>query len=56
MINEDWHRAHPMPDHPSEAERLAWHADHARECGCREAPARFQKRLAKIRREDPGRM
>jgi hypothetical protein len=34
-INRDWHAAHPMPERPTEAERVAWHVAHSAACGCR---------------------
>jgi hypothetical protein len=34
-INRKWHEAHRMPPNASEDERIAWHLDHARHCGCR---------------------
>lgn len=34
-INADWHRANPMPEHPTDEQRVAWHLAHARACGCR---------------------
>ncbi len=37
-LNAEWHRAHPMPPKATFEERVAWHRDHARECGCRQPP------------------
>jgi hypothetical protein len=37
-INEVWHAAHPMPDRPTAEERVNWHFEHARLCGCRPVP------------------
>ncbi len=34
-INREWHLAHPMPKNASEDERITWHTEHARNCGCR---------------------
>jgi len=34
-INAGWHAAHKMPPNPTEAQRAAWHYEHARNCGCR---------------------
>jgi hypothetical protein len=38
-LNADWHRAHRMPKNPSLAQRIAWHEEHSRVCGCRPMPA-----------------
>ena len=35
-INREWHEQHRMPKNATEDERIAWHLDHARNCGCRE--------------------
>lgn len=38
-MNREWHAANPMPPKASLDERVAWHIEHARRCGCREIPA-----------------
>ncbi len=38
MINRVWHDAHPMPKRPTLAQRIAWHREHVRQCGCRPMP------------------
>lgn len=38
-MNREWHEANPMPPKASLNERIAWHLEHARACGCREIPA-----------------
>ena len=40
-LNADWHRAHRMPKSPSLAQRIAWHEEHSRVCGCRPMPDRI---------------
>ncbi|MDN2580543.1 hypothetical protein [Aquibium sp. ELW1220] len=34
-INRAWHEGHRMPKNPTELQRIAWHAEHMRNCGCR---------------------
>lgn len=34
-INREWHLAHRMPKDPTELQRIGWHVEHARHCGCR---------------------
>ncbi len=46
-MNEEWHRAHPMPEHPSLDQRVAWHKEHAEACGCREIPPGIRDELAR---------
>ncbi len=48
-MNADWHRAHPMPKNPTEAQRIEWHVEHAIHCPCRALPANIRDLvLAKI--------
>ncbi len=37
-MNADWHRAHPLDRGASRLERLIWHTEHERACGCRPLP------------------
>ncbi len=46
-LNEIWHRAHPMPKNPSRDERIAWHLEHTRECGCRPPPESLRDEVAR---------
>lgn len=34
-INAEWHSKHRMPKNPSMDQRVKWHIEHARHCGCR---------------------
>ena len=52
-MNAVWHRAHPMPPHPTEAERIAWHIEHAANCACREIPPRLVARMRALGIEPP---
>jgi hypothetical protein len=33
-INAVWHAAHRMPRNATLEQRVHWHVDHARNCGC----------------------
>lgn len=46
-INAEWHEAHRMPRNATLEQRIAWHAEHARACACREVPPK----LAALMRE-----
>jgi hypothetical protein len=37
-MNKDWHAKNKMPRKASPAERLAWHLEHQKACGCRPIP------------------
>lgn len=47
-INAAWHERNPMPKNPTEKERVEWHLAHAKECGCRPAPASLSAELASL--------
>jgi hypothetical protein len=47
-MNRDWHRAHPMPPRATEAQRIAWHLEHADACACREIPPRLLARMREL--------
>ncbi len=38
MINRQWHLSHKMPHKPTLKERVEWHAEHVKNCKCREMP------------------
>jgi hypothetical protein len=44
-INKPWHDAHEMPKNPSEEQRIEWHKEHAKECGCRPIPEKLKKNI-----------
>lgn len=54
-MNAAWHDAHPMPKNPTLEQRVAWHLEHARECGCRAIPATVLAELARRGIEPPPR-
>ncbi|MEO9297901.1 hypothetical protein [Devosia alba] len=46
MLNRQWHDAHPMPDKATLEQRIAWHLEHAAQCGCRDMPESIKRELA----------
>lgn len=34
-INKEWHLKHKMPKNATFEQRLKWHREHNRHCGCR---------------------
>lgn len=52
-MNADWHRAHPMPKNPTEAQRIVWHQEHAVACGCRPIPEKLAERMRSLGLEVP---
>ncbi len=45
MIDKAWHEANPMPPHATLDQRIAWHLDHAANCGCRDIPESIKQEL-----------
>ena len=46
-MNEAWHRKNRMPRNATMAQRVKWHKEHARECGCREMPESVRKDIGR---------
>jgi hypothetical protein len=46
-INEGWHKANRMPSNPSVDQRVEWHLEHAKNCGCRPIPDSVQHEIEK---------
>jgi hypothetical protein len=40
-INEQWHRANPMPPNAKINQRVEWHLAHQKNCACRPVPAKL---------------
>ncbi len=52
-MNAAWHASNPMPDNAPFDERVRWHGEHTRECGCRKPPPDIAARLAEQEDEQP---
>jgi hypothetical protein len=44
-LNKEWHQANRMPENPTMEQRIAWHIEHAKNCGCREMPESVKKAI-----------
>ncbi|MBN8615864.1 MAG: hypothetical protein J0L92_35045 [Deltaproteobacteria bacterium] len=42
-----WHASHPMPRGASIPQRIQWHLDHQRACGCRPIPLKLRAMIAR---------
>ena len=51
MMNKEWHAAHVMPPNPTKDQRIAWHAEHATECGCRPVPENLLADVKALRKK-----
>ncbi|MCW3121632.1 MAG: hypothetical protein JWQ38_1124 [Flavipsychrobacter sp.] len=45
--NKEWHAGHRMPKNATLAQRVAWHIEHAKHCGCRPMPDSIKQEIAK---------
>jgi len=46
-INKEWHLKNLMPKNPALDERINWHIEHSKNCGCREIPPGIKKEIQK---------
>ncbi len=46
-INAAWHDANPMPKNPTLDQRIAWHIEHAKHCGCRPIAGKLRDAMLK---------
>jgi hypothetical protein len=46
-INKEWHLSHPMPKHATIEQRMKWHLEHAKHCGCRDIPEKLKAEMKK---------
>jgi len=46
-INREWHLANKMPKNPTLEQRIAWHKEHAKNCGCWPIPDKLFEEMKK---------
>jgi len=46
-LNKEWHLAHPMPKNPSFEQRVKWHLEHQKHCGCRKISGKLAEEMKK---------
>jgi len=44
-MNSEWHRKHVLPRGASLEQRIAWHREHQKRCGCRPFPPKLQQQM-----------
>ncbi len=49
-VNRDWHREHRMPINATMEQRVEWHVEHGKCCGCRPIPAKVAEEMEKMGR------
>ena len=46
-INKEWHQLHPMPKNATIEQRIQWHLEHIKHCGCRDIPGKLKAEIKK---------
>ena len=46
-LNAAWHTTHKMPKNPTLDQRVAWHVEHIKHCGCRKPTGLLLEELKK---------
>jgi len=47
-LNKEWHLAHPMPPRATIEQRIHWHVEHLKNCGCRtDIPLKLRQEMKK---------
>jgi hypothetical protein len=46
-LNAEWHQENRMPPKATLAQRVEWHLEHHKHCGCREMPASVKTELTR---------
>jgi len=46
-LNTEWHLAHPMPKNATLQQRIDWHLEHAKHCGCGKIPEKLAEEMKK---------
>lgn len=54
-MNAAWHRAHVMPKNATPQQRLDWHLEHQKQCGCRKLTAAQKAKLVEAVKRAAGR-
>jgi len=47
LTNTEWHQKHMLPKKSSLQEKVSWHLDHAKHCGCTRIPVYLLKIMIK---------
>jgi len=46
-LNKEWHLAHRMPANANLDQRIKWHLEHSKHCGCRPIPDKIKAGIKK---------
>lgn len=46
-LNAEWHKQNRMPEKATIEQRIAWHLEHRKQCGCRDIPEKLKAEMKK---------
>ena len=46
-LNAAWHKENRMPENATVEQRIAWHIEHRKHCGCRDIPEKLKAEMKK---------
>jgi hypothetical protein len=46
-LNAAWHKENRMPQNATVEQRIAWHTEHRKHCGCRAIPEKLKAEMKK---------
>lgn len=46
-LNKEWHLKNKMPEKATLEQRIAWHLEHVKYCGCRDIPEKLKEEMKK---------
>jgi hypothetical protein len=46
-LNREWHSSHRMPKNATLDQRIEWHLEHKKNCGCRGIPEKVKQEIKK---------
>jgi len=51
-LNKEWHLTHRMPKNATLEQRIAWHLEHKKNCGCRDIPEKLKEEILKMKNRE----
>jgi len=46
-VNRGWHLKNKMPKNPTQNQRMEWHIEHMKNCGCRKPTEKILREIKK---------
>jgi hypothetical protein len=52
-LNKAWHLSHAMPKNPTLEQRIEWHLEHSKNCGCRKITGKLKEQMERLKIKIP---